>query len=140
MANNLLNKGPYKLFETADIGSGAVALGYVPYTGAIKAVDLGVWSLTTPLIYGGSAVGSTLSLQGTSGVGTSSVAAINFLVGNNGATNAAKIYNNSQFEFTPSVTASAGAAKATLFSPTITASALLRASIGYFSRCREKTS
>jgi len=50
--------------------------------------------ITTPLIYGGSAVGSQLNLQGTSGNGTSTVAAINFLVGNNGATTAGKIYND----------------------------------------------
>lgn len=52
--------------------------------------------ITTPLIIGGSAVGSQLNLKGTSGNGTSTVAAINFLVGNNGATTAGSIYNSGQ--------------------------------------------
>lgn len=50
--------------------------------------------ITTPLIYGGTAVGSTLTLSGTSGNGTSTVAAIAFNVGNAGATNAMNIYNS----------------------------------------------
>lgn len=50
--------------------------------------------ITTPLIIGGSAVGSTIQYKGTSGVGTSTVAAHQFLVGNNGATTAMSIYNS----------------------------------------------
>lgn len=52
--------------------------------------------ITTPLIIGGSAVGSTIQYKGTSGNGTSTVAAHQFLVGNNGATAAASIYNSGQ--------------------------------------------
>lgn len=52
--------------------------------------------ITTPLIIGGSAVGSTIQYKGTSGNGTSTVAAHQFLVGNNGATTAAQIFNSGQ--------------------------------------------
>ncbi len=45
-------------------------------------------NITSPLVIGGTAVGSSLSLQSTSGVGTTDF--INFLVGNNGATEAAR--------------------------------------------------
>lgn len=50
--------------------------------------------ITTPKIIGGTAVGSTLDLVGTSGVGTGSVYAINFKVGNNGSITAMAIDNN----------------------------------------------
>ena len=53
--------------------------------------------ITTPLIIGGSAVGSVIQYKGTSGNGTSTVAAHQFLVGNNGATTAASIYNDGQY-------------------------------------------
>jgi len=49
--------------------------------------------ITTPLIIGGSAVGSTIQYKGTSGVGTSTVAAHQFLVGNNGAITAIEVFN-----------------------------------------------
>jgi hypothetical protein len=49
-------------------------------------------SLTEPLLIGGTGTGSALSLQSTSGIGATD--AINFLVGNNGATNAIKILSN----------------------------------------------
>lgn len=49
-------------------------------------------SLTTPLVIGGTAASSTLSLRATSGVGTSST--IIFQVGNNGATEAGLINNS----------------------------------------------
>lgn len=81
--------------------SGTIALtssltGYVPYTGATTNVDLGVFSLTTPLLIGGTAVGSVIQYKGTTGNGTSTVAAHQFLVGNNGATQAVVIYNTGQ--------------------------------------------
>jgi hypothetical protein len=53
--------------------------------------------ITTPLIIGGTAVGSVIQYKGTTGNGTSTVAAHQFLVGNNGATTAASIYNDGQF-------------------------------------------
>lgn len=68
--------------------------GYVPYTAATTNVDLGTFSLTSPLIIGGSAVGSVIQYKGTSGNGTSTVAAHQFLVGNNGATTAMSVYNS----------------------------------------------
>lgn len=51
-------------------------------------------SLTNPLLIGGTAVGSSLSLKSTSGVGTTDF--IKFLVGNNGATEAARILHSGQ--------------------------------------------
>lgn len=68
--------------------------GFVPYTGANANVDLGTYSLTTPNLIGGSAVGSSLTYKGTTGNGTSTVSAHNFLVGNNGATTAMQIFNS----------------------------------------------
>ena len=70
--------------------------GFVPYTGANANVDLGTYSLTTPNLIGGSAVGSSLTYKGTTGNGTSTVSAHNFLVGNNGATTAMQIFNSGQ--------------------------------------------
>ncbi len=55
-----------------------------------------VTSITTPLIYGGTAVGSKITLQSTTGVGTTTVAGLVFNVGNNGAINAMNIYNDGQ--------------------------------------------
>lgn len=40
--------------------------GFVPYTGAIANVNLGTYNLTTPLIYGSTASGGTLTLASTS--------------------------------------------------------------------------
>ncbi len=54
-------------------------------------------SITTPLIIGGTGVGSQVVLQSTIGNGTSSVAGIVGSVGNNGATNAFNVYNDGQF-------------------------------------------
>ncbi|MEK7646830.1 MAG: helix-turn-helix domain-containing protein, partial [Patescibacteria group bacterium] len=48
-------------------------------------------SLTNPLLIGGTAVGSSLALQSTSGVGTTDF--IKFTVGNNGGTEAMRIIN-----------------------------------------------
>ncbi len=65
---------------------------FVPYVGAIQNVDLGLFTLTVPTVLGGSAVGSSLTLQATSGVGTTDF--IKFLVGNNGATEAVRIVHS----------------------------------------------
>ena len=51
-------------------------------------------SLTNPLLIGGTGVTSILSLQGTTGNGTLTSPAIQFLVGNNGSTNAVTVLNN----------------------------------------------
>lgn len=56
-------------------------------------------SMTVPQITGGSAVGSSLTLQGTSANGTATVSAINFNVGNNGGTHAGGICNNGNVWF-----------------------------------------
>jgi hypothetical protein len=50
--------------------------------------------VTTPLIIGGSAINSILSLKGTTGNGTLTSPAIQALVGNNGATTALTVLNN----------------------------------------------
>jgi hypothetical protein len=68
-----------------ETGSGALVFGTSPTF---------TTNITTPLIVGGSAVGSVIQYKGTSGVGTSTVAAHQFLVGNNGATTAMNIQNN----------------------------------------------
>lgn len=52
-------------------------------------------SLTSPLIIGGTAVGSNAEIRSTSGVGTTDH--IKFTVGNNGGTEAARILNGGQF-------------------------------------------
>lgn len=69
---------------------------YVPYTGATANLDLGAFSLTTPNLIGGSAVGSSITYRGTTANGTSTVSAHTFTVGNNGATTAAQIFNSGQ--------------------------------------------
>jgi len=66
---------------------------YVPYTGATANVDLGAYSLTTPLLIGGTSTTADLSLKTTSGVGATG-ADMHFLVGNNGATEAMTILNS----------------------------------------------
>lgn len=50
--------------------------------------------ITTPLIIGGTGVGSVIQYKGTSGVGTSSTIAHQFLVGNNGALNSLRLKND----------------------------------------------
>lgn len=52
-------------------------------------------SLTTPTHFGGTAVGSSLTLQSTSGVGTTDF--IKFLVGNNGATEIGRMVSGGAF-------------------------------------------
>ena len=61
-------------------------------------------SVTTPLVIGGSAVGSQLIHKSTTGNGTLTVAGHVFQVGNNGATTAAKIYNNGDVNIGNAVT------------------------------------
>ncbi len=53
-------------------------------------------SLTSPVLIGGTAVGSALTLQSTSAVGTTDH--IKFLVGNNGATEAMRIINSGSIQ------------------------------------------
>lgn len=55
--------------------------------------------ITTPLIIGGAAAGSVIQYKGTTSNGTSTVAAHQFLVGNNGATSAFNVYNSGQVLF-----------------------------------------
>ncbi|MCK9371289.1 tail fiber domain-containing protein, partial [Candidatus Dojkabacteria bacterium] len=70
-----------------------ITSGYVPYTGATSNVDLGTYSLTTPNILGGTSTTQDLTLQTTSGIGTTG-ADMHFKVGNNGATESITILNN----------------------------------------------
>ncbi len=77
----------------AELPSATVdATNFVPYSGAVFNVDLGTKTLTTPTVIGGTAVGSSLSLQSTSAVGTTDF--IKFNVGNNGATEAIRILDS----------------------------------------------
>jgi hypothetical protein len=66
---------------------------YVTYTNANDNVDLGTYSLTSPLHIGGTTSTSTLTLQSSSNVVYIATApAINFNVGANGGTNAMTIF------------------------------------------------
>lgn len=73
--------------------------GFVPYVGATQNVDLDGKNLSTtgriftPIMTGGTATTSTLSLRSTSGVGTTG-ADIIFGVGTDGSTEAIRILNN----------------------------------------------
>ena len=74
---------------------GTLAMGSnsITSTGVVNAgTFVGVTSATVPTVIGGTAVGSSLNLQSTSGVGTTDF--IRFLVGNNGATEAMRIFTN----------------------------------------------
>lgn len=82
---------PAKLFslQGSALFSGDLSLANLTATGTITAANLVVSSsITSPLIIGGSGVGSILSLQSTSGVGSTD--SIRFLVGNNGSTEAGR--------------------------------------------------
>lgn len=86
----------------------ATATNFVPYTGATSTVNLGAQnltttgtgafttSLTTPLIYGGTAAGSFIDHISTTGVGTTTGLAWRLNGGTNGATNIMNIYNDAQ--------------------------------------------
>lgn len=88
---------------TMTVASGADTVFSYVYTGTY--VTLGIYgydlflygNVITPTIYGGQAVGSSLSLIGTTANGTSSTNAILFKVGNNGATTAGYIKNTGHF-------------------------------------------
>lgn len=54
-------------------------------------------SITTPVIYGGTAAGSGISYTSTTGTGTTTGAAHTFAGGTNGATNISTMYNDGQF-------------------------------------------
>jgi len=109
---NSVNAARLNLWELVN-GSG----GYIKYDGSANQLNFGTQtdtstetnafsinrgsaivnfnsSITTGKVIGGSAVGSSLSLQGTSGNGTLTSAGLKFLVGNNGATEAMTILNN----------------------------------------------
>jgi hypothetical protein len=81
------------LARRADVATGSLfASGGVNAAPAWSASPTLTTSLTTPTVIGGTAVGSSLSLQSTSGVGTTDF--IRFLVGNNGATEAVRILDS----------------------------------------------
>lgn len=76
-------------------------------TGTVVAMQTAptfITSITDPLVIGGNAVGSSLSLQSTSGAGTTDF--IKFLVGNNGATEAMRILHNGSVSIGSSSTSS----------------------------------
>lgn len=71
---------------------GTITTGTARKTFAFLESPIFTTQITTPLIIGGTAVASSLTLQSTSGVGT--VDFIKFLVGNAGGTEAARIINS----------------------------------------------
>lgn len=77
----------YSVTSTGATGTGSLVFGTSPTF---------TTDITTPLIIGGTAVGSLIQYKGTTVNGTSTVAAHQFLVGNNGATTAAQIFNSGQ--------------------------------------------
>lgn len=54
-------------------------------------------SATVPLLIGGSAVGSNITYESTTGIGTTTALAHSFTGGTNGATSIANLYNDGQF-------------------------------------------
>lgn len=73
-------------------------------TGLTRLVNTITANLSTGVAGGQTAIGGTgvadaLTIKGTTGNGTSTVAAINFVVGNNGGTNAASVLNNGYWGF-----------------------------------------
>jgi hypothetical protein len=79
-------------FATTFITTSASSYTLPTTSATLLANNLGLSGGST--LIGGTAVGDVLNLKGTSGNGTSTVSAINFLVGNNGATIAGKILNS----------------------------------------------
>ena len=78
------------LAKLADVATGSVLIsGGVGVAPSYSASPTLTTSLTTPTVIGGTGVGSSLTLQSTSGVGTTD--SILFKVGNNGATTAVTI-------------------------------------------------
>lgn len=66
---------------------------FVPYVGAVRDVDLGTNTVTTPKVIGGTSTTQSLTLKSTMGVGIAG-ADIIFQVGNNGATEAMRIVSS----------------------------------------------
>lgn len=75
--------------QTTPVGTGRILNSTSASASTWTATPTITTSITCPLLVGGTAVGSTLTLQSTSGVGTTD--AILFKVGNNGATEAGRI-------------------------------------------------
>lgn len=73
---------------TDETGNGAAVFGTTPTFNT---------NITAPLIIGGTAVGSSVKLQSTSGTGTTAGLAIEGWGGTNGGTNLFNVYNDAQF-------------------------------------------
>lgn len=76
--------------DSLQFSAGLIVKGFLSVTTTAAITT----SVTSPLLLGGTGTGSTLSLQSTSGVGATD--AINFKVGNNGATTAMTILTGGQ--------------------------------------------
>ena len=86
------------LSKLADVATGSVLVsGGVGVAPSYSVSPTLTTSLTTPLLIGGTGAASTLTLQSTSGVGTSD--SIAFKVGNNGATTAMTANTSGNIEF-----------------------------------------
>lgn len=77
-----------------DAWYGTITTGGIRKTFAFLESPIFTTNITTPLIIGGTLVGSVIQYKGTTGIGTSTVAAHQFLVGTNGATSTMRIYNS----------------------------------------------
>ncbi len=83
----------------------------------IPNADVVQTSLTVPIVYGGTTASSTLTLQSTSGVGTTDSIALK--VGNNGAVTALSLSTTGAATFANSVAATTVAATTSVTTPTI---------------------
>ena len=99
VATSVVGRSANSLGNVADIAaaSDGQILGRFGTTVSFSATPNIATSVTVPLVIGGIAVGSSLDLKSTSGAGTTDF--IRFLVGNNGATEAARILDNGNFGF-----------------------------------------
>jgi hypothetical protein len=81
------------IISDLDVG-GRASISDLDVGGRASISDLNVTNLTTPLIIGGTAVGSNLIYKSTTGTGTTTGIAHQFVGGTNGATVAQTILNN----------------------------------------------
>ena len=102
------------LAKLADVATGSVLIsGGVGVAPSYSASPTLTTSLTTPTVIGGTGVGSSLTLQSTSGVGTTD--SILFKVGNNGATTAVTISSAGVVSLGTALAVGSGGTGATTF-------------------------
>lgn len=101
------------------VNNGATDAMTISPTGVVTIpnADVVQTSLTTPIVYGGTTASSTLTLQSTSGVGTTDSIALK--VGNNGAVTALSLSTTGAATFANSVAATTVAATTSVTTPTV---------------------